>query len=191
LQTLAQLMQISAEFERHHPTDARSHLIAAYVQLYRGQRSAAAERVLSALEGAPNLARAYCLYGQVLSMANEPDAALEPLEMATRLSPRDGQLWTVQVSTALAHFTAERYAEAAIWAEAAARQAPGLPFTQAALASISAWAGDLDRARQALAELGALHPNMSVSGFGVITAATNPEIGKRFLDGLYRAGLPR
>jgi tetratricopeptide (TPR) repeat protein len=188
--TLQRLIEVSAAFERHHAGNAGARLIAAYVELYRGQREAAAERVRAALEAGPNLARAYSVYGQVLAMGNEPDAALEQLEMSLRLSPRDTERWAAHAASALAHFVAERHAEAAMHAEEAVSRAPELPFTQAIVASLNVWAGNLERARRALTALEALHPSMSVSGFGVINSSTDPDIARRFLDGLRRAGLP-
>lgn len=189
-QSLQQLQEVAQEFERQHAGDARAALVAAYSLLYQGRRDAARESVQQAIESGPNLSRAYCLYGQILAMGNDPDRALEQLEMAIRLSPRDGQLWAAQMAMALSHFVAERHAEALHWAESAAQLKPELPFTQATLASLSAWAGNIDSARLAFAHLVRIHPAMSSTGFGVINASTDPEIAKRFLDGLRRAGLP-
>jgi hypothetical protein len=90
---------------------------------------------------------------------------------------------------ALSHFVAERHDEALRWAESAAQLKPDLPFTQATLASLSAWAGNIDSAKRAVAHLVRIHPAMSTTGFGVINASTDPEIAKRFLDGLRRAGV--
>ncbi len=189
-QALQSLQEVASEFERQHAGDARAALVAAYALLYQGRRDAARESVQQAIESGPNLSRAYCLYGQILAMANDPDRALEQLEMAVRLSPRDGQLWAAQMSMALSHFVAERHDEALRWAESAAQLKPELPFTQATLASLRAWAGDIDSAKRAVAHLARIHPAMSSTGFGVINASTDPEIAKRFLEGLRRAGLP-
>ena len=185
-----QLAEISSAFERHHPTDARAHVVAAYVQVYRGERERAADRLRQAIADAPNVNTAYSLLGQTMAMDHDPDAALEQFEIASRLSPRDRDRWSIHTGTALTYFVAEDYAKAMRWAESAARLRPEMAFPLAALASSSALAGDSDSALNAVQRMREQHGGWSQDGLKAILGSTSPDIAQRFLAGLRLAGLP-
>lgn len=186
---LVQLQGVCSEFGRRHRNDPRVEVVSAYLSVYQGRRAEAAERLQRAIEGLPNLSRAYCFHGQVLAMGEDPDRALEDLEISLRLSPCDPQVWTTLTGAALAHFAAERYAEAVDWAERSLTSHPEIPFTLATLVSASMLSGQPQRAQQGLERLRALQPRLSLRGFEHITGSTNPEIVARFLGGLRAAGL--
>lgn len=186
---LAQFESVCTEFGRRHRNDARVDVVAAYLSVYRGHRAEAAQRLQRAIEALPNLSRAYCFHGQVLAMGEDPDRALEELEISLRLSPCDPQVWTTLTSAALAHFAAGRYGEAAGWAERSLASHPEIPFTLATVVAAHTLAGDLKRARQALERLRELHPKLSLRGFEHITGSANPQVVARFLGGLREAGL--
>jgi len=187
-ETLGALAAVASEFERHHRGDARADVVMAYLLVYQGKRSEATDRLRRAIESAPNLHIAYSLLGQTLAMANDPDPAIEHFELAMRLSPRDADLWSVQTAMGLAHFVAERYDAALSWAEKAAQLRPDIAFTFGTVASASALAGDLPRARAALEEMVRLHPAVSMRGFEVMLASTQPDIAARYISGLRSAG---
>ena len=70
------------------------------------------------------------------SMARQPDAAIQHLAYATRLSPLDPFLFHMQNATAFAHFVARRYDEASLWAEKALGVQPSyIPAARIAAAS--------------------------------------------------------
>jgi adenylate cyclase len=187
-ESLQGLLEVSLQFERLHASDPRADIVGAYRLLYGGRREAAKERLLRAIESGPNLPLAYSLLGQTLAMGNEADAAIEQFEIATRLSPRDGDLWSLRTATALAHFVAGRLPEALQWAECAVQDRPDIPFTFGTLAAVAALAGDVPKAKRAVGRMLALHPKMSISGFAAITASTDPRIAKRYMEGLRLAG---
>lgn len=186
--TLARMAELSEQFERLHTYDSRSKVITAYVMVYRGMRAGAIEQLHCAIDQDPNNPLAYSLLGQALAMDAEPEAALEQFEIAIRLSPHDHDLWSLRTATALTHFAAEDYDQAVKWASAAARLRPDVPITTATLASAAALSGDLDSARNAVADLQQRNPRLSADGFQVAMASTRADIAKRFLDGLTRAG---
>src|SRR5437660_1498502 len=64
----------------------------------------------------PNLAWAWLYSGWARIWLGQPDAAIEHLAHAVRLSPLDPLIADVQAATAHAHFFAGRYDEAASWA---------------------------------------------------------------------------
>jgi tetratricopeptide (TPR) repeat protein len=183
------LNELSVEFERKHPIDPRAQLVRAYALLYLGQREAAHDRLLQSLESAPNQHLSYLLLGQTLAMADSPDPAIEQYEIATRLSPRDCDLWSIRTATALTHFVAERLEQALIWAESALQLRPDLAFTFGTVASISALCGDLPKAKQALSSMLNINPNMTIERFAPVLASTHPGIAQRYLRGLKLAGL--
>src|SRR5262249_8042450 len=64
----------------------------------------------------PNLALAWYWCGWLKIWLGEPDAAIERLARAMRLSPLDPNITRMQNAVAHAHFHAERYEEASSWA---------------------------------------------------------------------------
>lgn len=69
----------------------------------------------------PNLAVAWGYSAWVLACLGEPDKAVERAARAMRLSPLDPRLFAWEFCTALAHFCAERYQDAAGWAKRSLR----------------------------------------------------------------------
>jgi thioredoxin-like negative regulator of GroEL len=107
-----------------------------------------------------------------------------------RLNPKDPMIWVPFHGTAMAHFAAGRYAEAADWAQRSLRRRPdGSIAPLIFAASLS----QLDRLEEARAALGTAYegrrtPALSAVRRNVEFAA--PAVAERFLDGLRRAGLP-
>ena len=188
--TLTKLDEVSREFARRAPRDARANLVRAYALLYRGQREEAEDRLRAAVVAAPNLSGAYSLLGQTLAMAGRADEALEQLEIALRLNPIDSGRWSIEIAVALAHLVAERYEEARYWAERATRLEPRVAFAYGTLAASSLLAGDSAAARVALARMVELHPGFSSDSFALLAASTAPSIVERYLRALKVAGLP-
>ncbi|HEX6240014.1 MAG TPA: tetratricopeptide repeat protein [Polyangiales bacterium] len=187
--TRSEMRAIARDFEQVCPGNPWMYVATAYASVAHGEREDAISRLEEALDLAPNAFVAHSLYGQVLAMGGHPDQGIHELELARKLSPRDPQLWTVLLTTALAHFAAERYSDAVEWAELAVRSRPHIAFCHAALAAARARLGDLGAAKRALQQALERHPDMHLEGFGPSFAATEPEIVARFADGLARAGL--
>ncbi len=188
--SIAQLDETSREFERHYPRDAWAHVARAYHDVYAGHRDTAMARLRGAIDADPNTCLAYALYGQTLAMASEPDHGIEQFEVALQLNPRDTERWSTYTGMALAHFVAERYEQSVQLADKALGVRPSAAFPYAVLASAHAHLGQLPEARRALHEMHAIQPNMSSSGIVSIMSSTEPDIGKRYLEGLRRAGMP-
>jgi tetratricopeptide (TPR) repeat protein len=79
------------------------------------------------------------------------DQAIERLQRAMRLSPRDPLMFTMQGVTAFGHFFAGRYEEAISWAEKAFWERPNILATLRVAAASYALAGRLEEARKAVA----------------------------------------
>lgn len=187
--SIAALQEVGSEFERYYPDEAGAQVACAYLDVYKGQRDSAMARLAAAIDIDPNTCLAYTLYGQTLAMAGEPDRGLEQFDVALRLNPKDTERWSTYVGMALAHFVAERYEDAVASATNAVRVRPSAAFPYAVLASAHALLGNLTEARQALRTMLHLQPSMSARGIAAVTGSTDKDIGKRFLEGLRRAGL--
>jgi TolB-like protein/Tfp pilus assembly protein PilF len=188
--SLTGLAEICSEFERRYPTEAWSHVVSAYLDVYQGRRDAAMSRLREAIEIDPNACAAYGLYGQTLAMAREPDQGLEQFELALRLSPKDRERWSIYTGIALAHFVAERYEETIATAKEAARIRPNVAFAYGAMASAQAHLGNLGEARTALETMLRIEPKTTQSGIVSVLGSTEKDIGARYLAGLRLAGLP-
>jgi tetratricopeptide (TPR) repeat protein len=154
-------------------------------------REAAATFVGRALVLNPNLAGAWWASGWTRIRLAEPDLAIDHFAQAMRLSPLDPHTIAMQTGTALAHFLAGRYQEAASWAEKGLWEQTNYLTTLLVAAAGNALAGRLPEAQKATARLRELHPTMRVSDIkNWARVFRRPEDLARFADGLRKAGLP-
>lgn len=138
----------------------------------------------------PNLAATWNLGGWVRAYRGELEAAIEHNARAARLSPLDPALYNMHVGMAFAHFLADRYEEAASWAQRALHEQPNYPTANRILAASKALAGHLTEAQLAMANLQRLDPALRVSSLGEVIPVRRPEHLAKFADGLRKAGLP-
>ena len=139
----------------------------------------------------PNLAAAWYFGGWVKIWLGEPDAAIERLARAMRLSPLDPQMPRMQTAMASAHFFAGRHDEASSWMEMALREAPDFLTGLRISAASNALAGRLESARKAVTRLQELHPALRVSNFKDTAGPyRRPEDLAKYEDALRKAGLP-
>jgi tetratricopeptide (TPR) repeat protein len=144
-----------------------------------------------ALALSPNLAGAWLDSGLARVWLGEPDAAIEHLARAMRLSPLDPQIHRMLYATAYAHFYAGRYDMASSWAEMALREQPESHQALRIAAASHALAGRLEAARRSLARLRQLNPALRVSTLrDIVGPLRRPEDLARYEEGLRRAGLP-
>jgi tetratricopeptide (TPR) repeat protein len=143
-----------------------------------------------ALQLSPNLALAAYLSGWLRVYHGEPDAAIEHLARAMRLSPLDPTFYHMQVGTGFAHFLAGRFDEAASWAGPAFREHPNYLPGAAVTAASHAHAGRLEQARDAMTHLRRTSPALRVSNLKDLWPFHRPEDFSRWADGLRKAGLP-
>jgi TolB-like protein len=141
----------------------------------------------------PNLAIGWYASGTVKAFrGGEPDVAIEHLARAMRLSPLDPFMFTMQGVTAFAHFFADRYEEAALWAERAFRSKQNILGTLRVGAASNALAGRPEEASKYLRRALKLDPEMRVSNLkDRIGYFGRPEDCAKYAKALRRAGLPR
>ena len=135
----------------------------------------------------PNLAAAWSLSGWIKVCLCEPDAAIERVTRAMRLSPHDPFSFDMQTTMAFAHFTAGRYTEALSWAEAAVRRQPNFSPALRILAASNAMLGRKDQARNAASRALDLNPEFRISDVRIHPDATTGGFG-RYQEGLRRRG---
>jgi TolB-like protein/tetratricopeptide (TPR) repeat protein len=138
----------------------------------------------------PNLAWAWLFSGWVKVWLGEPEAAIERVTRAMRLSPHDPQIFNMQSAMASAHFFAGRSAEASSWADMALREEPNYLTPLRIAATTNALAGRLEEAQKVIARLRQLDPALRVSNLPDVIPLRRPEDLARYIEGLRKAGLP-
>jgi TolB-like protein len=139
----------------------------------------------------PNSAAAWYLSGWVKVWLCEPEAAIERVTRAMRLSPLDPLAYNMLSAIAHAHFIAGRYDDATAWAEKAVRQQPP-EYTSAIriLAASRALAGRQADAERAAVRLRQVDPTFRICDLGDRTPLRRPEDLARYAEALRKAGLP-
>ncbi len=138
----------------------------------------------------PNFATAWHFGGLVKVLLGEPEAAIERLQRAMRLSPLDPIMPIMQQATAMAHFIAGRYDEALSWVKKTIQEQPNRLTAIRLLAASSAFTGRLEQAQNATARLRQLDPAGRVSNLKDVLPLRRPEDLARYEEGLRKAGLP-
>jgi tetratricopeptide (TPR) repeat protein len=143
-----------------------------------------------AVELNPNLATAWLTNGWVKVYLGEPEAAIEHLMHAMRLSPLDPLMFGMHSGMAFAHFFAGRYGEAATWAEKALRDQPNwVPALRTAAASY-ALAQQPEKAQRAMARMRQFAPEIRLSNLQDLMPLRRSDDLNRLVEGLRNAGLP-
>jgi TolB-like protein len=127
----------------------------------------------------PSFARGWFVSGLLRVFAGQPDLAIEHLETALRLSPRE-HVGTLPSALGLAYFFKRRFDEAAAKLLLAIQDHPGFPSSYRHLAACYAHMGRLDEARAIVARLRAITPLVVPSDLPF----HNPEDRDLYLSGL-------
>lgn len=183
------LVQTSEEFDRLFQDDALAHVIAGYRNIYTGQRQRASARLREAIDIDPNVALAYSLLAQTQAMAGEWERAVEDAELALSLAEDPNERWPAYMTLAMSHFVGEQYHECIAWGERAVAARSGAAFAHGAIASAYALLGDVEHAREALGRMQQLGSQAARQGIDPLLRTTEPEIARRYLEGLRLAGV--
>jgi len=156
-----------------------------------GEAAMAASALDRALALNPNAAHAWLVRGHIHAQRNEPEAAIEAIERARRLSPFDPMAFFYASNTAFAHFAARRFEQAIEWADRALHDQPrSLPAMRTKVAAL-AHLGRLDEARAELGRVLAIDPKLTIAGYRAYAHFYQvPEILELMVTGLRLAGLP-
>jgi adenylate cyclase len=138
----------------------------------------------------PNSAQALALRGWALATSGDPAGAIELLRQAIRLSPFDPESFFTMSAMGCAYLMVGDYGEALDWTRRALRErptfGPALRFHAASLAEL----GRLPEAREIIARLLRLEPNLTLSVLRDRAPIRDPMLMALFLAALRKAGLP-
>jgi len=137
-----------------------------------------------------NQATAWYLSGWLQIFVGKPDAGIERLTRAMRLSPLDPALYNMQTGTALAHLLAGRYDEASSWVQQAFRNDVNYLQAAAVTAASHALGGRTQEARRAMERVRHIDPALSISSLKDWFPLRRTEDFATWADGLRKAGLP-
>jgi tetratricopeptide (TPR) repeat protein len=150
----------------------------------------AAAAVDCALTRNPNAARAWSARGYIHAVRNQPEAAIEAVERARRLSPFDPYAFFYAFNIAVAHLATRRFEQAIEWADRALHDQPRLVTAMRVKIVANAHLGRLDEARAELSRVLAIDPKLTVAGYREYAHFMAPEVLELFVTGLRLAGLP-
>jgi TolB-like protein/cytochrome c-type biogenesis protein CcmH/NrfG len=171
--------------------DPWSHFSLGYAECFTSRYEGAIAWYRRAIELNDNFALAYGNMAAALALDGQTDAAIEAVEVAIRMSPRDPFNYSYLHFAATAHFAAERYDEGVACEEKALRERPGFGAALRFLAACHVGLGQLDKAQSAIAEVLRLSPQSSLKrdafGQAVYARASDRE---RYAAALRKAGLP-
>jgi TolB-like protein len=169
--------------------DAWAHTMMGWAHAVARRWDDAIALVEHAIELSPNFAPAIGVRGFILSLMGEADKAIESINYADRLSPRDSFMAFWIMGRVWANFIAGRYEEAVEAAQHAIQLAPNNPTYRRQLAASYAMLDRNDEAQAALREYLRLEPNHTIADAKKVPTKVAEHLN-RFLDGLRKAGLP-
>jgi tetratricopeptide (TPR) repeat protein len=138
----------------------------------------------------PNAAHAWLARGNIHALRNQPEAAIEAIERARRLSPFDPYSFFCAVNIAFAHLVARRFELAIEWADRALHDRARLVIAIRVKVVALAHLGRLDEARAELSRALAIDPKLTIAGFRAFAHFMAPEVLELHVAGLRLAGLP-
>ena len=171
--------------------DPWSYFSSGWIELIASRHDHAIAWYHRAIEINPNFALAHGFSAGSLAWSGQPDKALEAVDRAIRLSPRDPFNAIFSNHAAVAHFVAESYADGVAWEEQVLREHPNVPSAFRYLAACYVGLGQLDKARATISKVLVIQPNSSIKrdayGYAAHTCASDQE---RYVAALRVAGLP-
>ena len=151
----------------------------------------AASYVDSALTLDPHTAWAWSRSGWIAIYQDEPDQARERFERSLALSPLDPLAFNQRIGIAMTYGYKGEYARAAKLLQEVLNKHPHVTWAYRQLAFVSAMAGDVPTARDAIKKLRAAHPNATIALMKRAHPSRHtPRVFNLMLEGWRAAGLP-
>jgi len=154
-----------------------------------GEAAMAAAALDRALALNPNAARAWLARGNIHALRNQPEAAIEAIERARRLSPFDPYACFYAAIIATAHLAARRFKQAIEWVDRALHERPRMVPAMRVKVAANAHFGNLHEARAELSRILVLDPKLTIAGFREYAHFYAPEVLELYVTGLRLAGL--
>jgi TolB-like protein/cytochrome c-type biogenesis protein CcmH/NrfG len=137
----------------------------------------------------PSFSQAQSYYATALAFCGRWREAVEAIDRALRLSPRDPFLAFNYGALALAHYIGCNYEEAVRTAQTAIRLRPDYAGAHRILVAAAGISGQEELARSALQELRRAQPNISLAWVRTYIPIKNDTDRIHYLEGFRRAGL--
>ncbi|NNE21680.1 MAG: hypothetical protein HKN11_03640, partial [Rhizobiales bacterium] len=169
--------------------DPWAHLAMGAVHCYARRHDDAVLEVRKALELNPSFSLAYAWLGILMGYAAKVEQALEALDQAYRINPRDPFNTWLPALRSIGLFTAERDVEARGLARETLKSRPDMVGAWRILTITSAHLGEADEAHRALAETKRLQPTISLAWARKYSPWVRPHDLERYVEGLRLAGL--
>lgn len=168
--------------------DPWAHLALGFLAFIMRRTEESTAECQRAIELNPNFAAAHGYLGWALAFDGRSEDAIAHLDRAILMSPQDPQNAVFMTGLAAAHYLAGRFGEAVAWARKALQQRAGFTAGHRIYVASLAQAGQRDEAREALARLQELHPDVSIAWLERHVPYTPASMAK-FLEGMRKAGL--
>jgi tetratricopeptide (TPR) repeat protein len=169
-------------------SDPWAHLAQGYLAFMTRRTDEAVNEFKRALDLNPNFAAAHGYMGLALSLAGRSEEAITHCEQALLMSPQDPQNAIFNTAIAAAHYLAGRYQEAIAFGLKAMQQRTHFTSGYRIYVASLAQAGRIEEAREALARLKELFPEMTIAWIEQYVPYTGDSMVK-FIDGMRKAGL--
>ena len=157
--------------------------------LLRGELDAAQDEIETSIELNPNFAHAYYMLGWVQVLSGNPGGALQSLDNAEKLSPRDPLLFAFSMTRAMALLLQDMPESALKYSEQAVRQTNSHQHTLAVHIAALAACAELDKAKIAAARLLELDPDYSCAAFARAMPYRSQEDLASVTGGLRQVGI--
>ena len=187
-QQLQEAARLAARAAQLDDSDPWAHLALGFVAFVRRQTKVAAAEFQRALEFNPNFAAAHGYLGWTLAFDDQSDEATKHLEEAIRMSPHDPQNTIFNTGLAVTHYLRERYADAIEYSNKTLQQRSAFTAGHRIHVASLAQNGQIDEAREALARLMEMHPDLSIAWIEKNVPYTSGPMTK-FIEGMRKAGL--
>jgi len=138
----------------------------------------------------PNSAIALTIAAWIEAPLPNPRTALQLLQRAERLSPRDPRAWSMATAQALAHFVEENYEQSANCAKRALAQNPRFAIALRLLAASLAKSGALDQGAEAMKKVLEIEPQLTTTKLRTRVPFMPESIWSNLAEGLILAGMP-
>jgi adenylate cyclase len=175
------------------PASALAHMTKGLI-LHYGNPEGALREYDAALEIDPNWPVGYGAKGNALILVGRAREAFSPLQIALRLSPKDPAAGNWHFNLCHAHVHLQEYNEAVEGCRRSINLNKSSWWPYVDLISVYGATGQLELARQTLAELNAIRPDFTVQWVQQLGHAysSNPQFRREYdaiLDGLRKAGV--
>ena len=170
--------------------DAWVHISLGYMHFMNRDSEEAIAELTNAVQLSPNSAAAYGWRGWAKAHAGLSMDAIADTDMAMRLSPKDPLKPIYVASKAVSYFMADQFERSVELADEIIRLRPGLVGAYRLRCTALARAGRIAEAREALAIVNEIQPDVSASRLRRILPYPTPEKLEKFVGGLVLAGLP-